>query len=231
MTEDGLCLATFLSGLAGGFAHCIGMCGVFVIATAGAPDERATGRLLHPERHALFHGGRLLSLALLGLIAGAAGDLSHAWPHTQGALSVAAGLLLIGLSLGFAGVVPQWRIPEPDVLGAGGGRGRKLFLTALKSRSEWRPLLVGVFVGLLPCGLTYYALLPAAMTHSPWAGLAAMVCFGLGTIPGLLTLGVFGNALGGLFLRPQFRLAMTKVAAGCMALTGLGLVWRGVPHL
>ena len=52
-------------GLIGGFAHCIGMCGVFVLAYAGLPDKGDTRRFLHPERHALFHAGRLFSLTTI----------------------------------------------------------------------------------------------------------------------------------------------------------------------
>ncbi|MBV9850754.1 MAG: sulfite exporter TauE/SafE family protein [Armatimonadetes bacterium] len=219
-------------GLAGGFSHCIGMCGVFVVSYAGMPGRGAPRRFVHLERHILFHGGRLLSLAALGLVGGALGDLTRRWASAQGLLSVAAGVTLLGLALGFAGILPRFKIPEPDVLGTGGGRGRRLFLRVLQSRHALRPLLIGLFVGLLPCGLTYQALIPAALTRSPWAGAATMLCFGLGTVPGLLTLGLFGNALfGGLLMNLKFRRAMTGVAAALMAVMGLAFLWRGLPNI
>ena len=231
MTTTSIYLLALAWGLAGGFSHCIGMCGVFVVSYAGMPDRNDTRRFLHPERHLLFHGGRLAALAALGLLGGALGGLSHHWAATQGAVSVVVGLLMIGLALGMAGVLPGLRLPEPDVLGAGGGRGRRLFLRALRSRSVLKPLLIGLFVGLLPCGLTYNAL-SATLVLGAARGALLMLCFGLGTVPGLLTLGVFGNALGGgLLTRPRFRMAMTRVAALFMAVMGLAFIGRGLPNL
>ena len=218
-------------GLAGGFSHCIGMCGVFVVSYAGMPDKGDRRRFLHPERHLLFHGGRLLALGALGLLGGALGGLSHRWAAAQGAVSVGVGLLMLGLALGMAGVLPWLRLPEPDVLGAGNGRGRRLFLRALQSRSVLKPLLVGVFVGFLPCGLTYNAL-SATLILGAARGALLMLCFGIGTVPGLLTLGVFGNALGGgLLTNQRFRTAMTRVAAVLMAVMGAAFIGRGLPNL
>ena len=231
MNSTSLYLLALAWGLAGGFSHCIGMCGVFVVSYSGLTDKRDPRRFLHPERHLLFHSGRLLALGVLGLIGGALGSLSHQWAAAQGAVSVAVGLLMIGLALGMAGILPRLRIPEPDVLGAGGGRGRRLFLRALQSRSVLRPLLIGLFVGLLPCGLTYNAL-SGTLVLGPLRGALLMLCFGLGTVPGLLTLGLFGNALfGGLLTRPRFRTAMTRVAAAFMAVMGIAFIGRGLPNL
>lgn len=265
-------LLAFSWGLAGGFSHCIGMCGVFVAAYTGpnspssppvpiptAPNNGGEGKAgsdgepteavaspitysrgrarLYPlapvagggVRHLLFHSGRLVSLMALGVVAGAVGDIGHQWASVQGAIGIAAGVVMIGLALGFVGIVPWFRIPEPDVLGAGGGVLRRMFLKALQSRHSLKPFLIGLFVGLLPCGLTYQALIPAADTGSIPRAVEIMALFGLGTVPGLLTLGVFGNALfGGLLTRPTFRSGMTRVAAGIMAIMGVAFIWRGV---
>lgn len=218
-------------GLAGGFSHCIGMCGIFVVSYAGMPGKDTRQRFVHPERHVLFHGGRLLSLTALGLIGGWIGAQGHRWATLQGAVSLVVGALMLGLALGMAGLIPAFRLPEPDVLGAGGGRGRRLFVRVLQSQSVLKPLLIGLFVGLLPCGLTYNALI-ATFTLAPIPGALLMLCFGLGTVPGLLTLGLFGNALfGGLLTTPRFRAAMTRVAAALMAVMGLAFLWRSLPNL
>lgn len=244
-------LLAFSWGLAGGFSHCIGMCGVFVAAyTAPSKSQDRPGRpsdnrkrdggaavadppkptvAVQPVRHLLFHAGRLATLTLLGVIAGAVGDIGHRWAEAQGAIGIAAGIAMLGLALGFAGIVPWFRIPEPDILGAGGGVLRRLFLRALKSENSLRPLLIGAFVGLLPCGLTYQALIPAATSGSIPRATEIMDLFCLGTIPGLLTLGIFGSVIfGGALMRPAFRNAMTKVAAAIMAVMGLMFIWRGM---
>jgi len=226
MTLDSVYLLALALGLASGFSHCIGMCGIFVVSYAGMPDKGGP-RLLHPARHALFHGGRLAALMSLGLAGGMVGALGHRWASAQGAVSLAVGVVMLGLALGLAGLVPRFRLPEPDVLGAGGGRLRRVYLRVLQSRSALKPLGIGVFVGLLPCGLTYNALM-ATFTLRPLSGALLMLCFGLGTVPGLLTLALFGNVLfGGLLMKMPFRLAMTRVSALFLAALGLAFLWRG----
>ncbi len=214
-------------GLASGFSHCIGMCGIFVVSYAGMPDKGEGRRRLRPMRHLLFHGGRLAALSLLGLTGGAIGALGHRWAVTQGILSLTVGLVMVGLALGLAGLLPRFRLPEPDVLGAGGGRLRRIYGRVLRSQNALKPLAVGVFVGFLPCGLTYNALM-ATFTLRPLSGALLMLLFGLGTVPGLLALALFGQTLfGGLLLRLPFRLAMTRVSALFMAALGLAFLWRG----
>lgn len=210
-----------LLGLASGFSHCIGMCGIFVVSYAGGQTSRGAGR------HLLFHGGRLAALAGLGVAGGAIGALGHQWASAQSAISLTVGVVMLGLALGLAGVIPKFRLPEPDVLGAGGGILRRAYLRALQSKHALKPLLIGVFVGLLPCGLTYNALM-ATFTLRPLSGALLMLCFGLGTVPGLLALAVFGKALGGgLLTRLPFRAAMTRVSALFLAALGAAFVWRG----
>ncbi|MGI4790043.1 MAG: sulfite exporter TauE/SafE family protein [Janthinobacterium lividum] len=207
-------------GLASGFSHCIGMCGIFVVSYAGVPRKGA-------GRHLLFHGGRLAALGLLGLVGGTIGALGHRWGSAQGMVSLAVGLIMLGLALGLAGIFPNLRLPEPDVLGAGGGRLRRVYLRVLQSKHGLKPLAVGVFVGFLPCGLTYNALM-ATFTLRPLPGALLMLCFGLGTVPGLLALALFGNVLhGGLLTKLPFRVAMTRVSALFMAALGLAFLWRG----
>ncbi|HEX5322420.1 MAG TPA: sulfite exporter TauE/SafE family protein, partial [Capsulimonadaceae bacterium] len=154
-----LYLLPFLWGLAGGFSHCIGMCGIFVLSCSAGPPgpdgkPRPAPHML--ERHLAFHVGRLATLGALGALAGAIGSLAGFARHfarTQGIVSIAAGIVMALLALGYVGLIPKLKIPEIDVMGAGGGWGRRLFVRALQSRSFARPLLLGALVGFLPCML------------------------------------------------------------------------------
>ncbi len=50
-------------------------------------------------------------------------------------------------------------------------------------------LLVGMMMGLLPCGLSFAAFTRALPSGSPFTGAALVFAFALGTVPGLLLLG------------------------------------------
>jgi sulfite exporter TauE/SafE len=56
-------------------------------------------------------------------------------------------------------------------------------------------LALGLLLGFLPCGLLYTALVAAAASGGPLAGGAAMLAFGLGTVPALVATGLAGHAL------------------------------------
>ena len=232
-----LYLLPLLWGIAGGFSHCIGMCGIFVLSCSGGAmgsdgKPKPAPHLL--ERHLAFHVGRLATLCALGAVAGAIGSLAGFATHfarTQAIVSIVAGVLMALLSLGLIGLIPKFKIPEVDVMGAGGGWGRRVFVRALQSRSVFRPLVLGALVGFLPCMLTYTVLIPAAATLSAYKGLLVMLFFGLGTVPGLLTLGLVSNLVAGVFKSNRFRIGVTRAAALVMLVMAGVFIWRGVPYL
>jgi sulfite exporter TauE/SafE len=57
-------------------------------------------------------------------------------------------------------------------------------------------VLLGLLLGLLPCGLVYGALAVAAATGSALSGALAMLAFAAGTAPALMSIGVIGRAFG-----------------------------------
>jgi hypothetical protein len=166
--------------------------------------------------------------------AGSLGSLVAFGSHyktIQAVLSVAAGILMACLLLGFVGIVPLFKMPEPDVMGAGNGFGRRLFGNAIKSKSVAKAYLIGTLVGLLPCGLTYNVLMPAAATASPVRAALVMVSFGIGTIPGLAALGLVSGAGAELLRAQQFRKLMTSFAALMMLAMAIQLIYRGYSYL
>jgi hypothetical protein len=218
-------------GLAGGFSHCIGMCGVFVLSCGPIDESNPLRRL---QRSLLFHCGRVVSLTALGAAAGTIGSLvgfAARFARAQGIVSVGVGLVLFFLAVGYVGLVPKLRIPEPDILAAGGGWGRRLFARMLRQNQSSQPLALGALVGLLPCGLTYTILIPAAATFSALRGSIVLLSFALGTIPGLLALGMAGHLFRDTLQSPRFRDAMTRSGAVIMAIMGIALIWRGWPNL
>jgi len=85
--------------------------------------------------------------------------------------------------------------------------------------------LLGLFWGLLPCGLVLTALLVAAAAGSPVRAALTMLAFGLGTAP--LGLGV---GWAGRQLRPEPRRAarLRPLAAAIVLLFGAQMALRGL---
>jgi sulfite exporter TauE/SafE len=216
----GLLASKFLLGLASG-VHCLGMCG----GIAGAFSARPVllrEKSFFWKRQLAFNLGRISSYAAAGAAAGALGS-AGAWMagagSAQAALLVAANLLLILAGIHLSGLaaplarletlgLPLWRRVQP-----------------VAARLASAPTLPGAFGagvawGFLPCGLVYAALAAAVFAASSVLGAAAMLAYGLGTLPWLLGAGYLA-----LRLRDASRLLRRVLGA---AVAGFG-VW-GLVH-
>jgi len=204
--------AVFVVGLLGS-AHCVGMCGGFVVLL-GVGDRRGALR-----RQGAYFMGKTAAYAALGALAGAAGGLlGDALRAFSGALGVGLGVLLVLAGLAVCGVA--WgRAPRASRLvahlgpavGRLVGSGRTPALVAL-----------GALNGLLPCGLVYAMLARAASTGSAATGALTLAVFGLATVPALAATG-----LAGVRLRPERRLLFQRVAGVLVVAMGLLTATRG----
>jgi sulfite exporter TauE/SafE len=191
----GLPLALFLAGLAGSLTHCAGMCGPFVLgmAAAGAGEARRYGEWRRLQGAALvpYHFGRLTTYVILGGVAAGAAALTStsaifAW--LPSVLLALAALLMASQAFGVA-------FSAQPVLAGALARAAAPLAAALPGTRAPRALYVmGLALGLLPCGLVYGALAAAAGAGSAAAGAGAMLAFGLGTVPMLVAV-VWGGTL------------------------------------
>lgn len=206
--SEGLLLALFMAGFAGGATHCIGMCGPFVISQVqgrleaiSAQDmselRRLTGGALVP-----YHFGRGTTyLAMGGVAALVSGQLTHlpamSW-FAAGLLAFAA-LFFLGYALRGLGV----QLPGTTGIDASAGEGTlartwgKLIKPLFLHPVGFRGYVLGVALGFIPCGLVYGALAAAAASGEWLTGVFGMAVFWLGTVPALLGLGLAGGALLG----------------------------------
>lgn len=174
--------------------HCLGMCGGIIGAlTLSLPPAVRAARWRLLSYVGAYNIGRIVSYALAGALFGAFGQrlfqaLSPSYGHLllQGlaALVLASiGLYLAGWFPRFAGIeslgAPLWRWLEP--------LGRRL----LPVRSPAHALLFGAIWGWLPCGLVYSALLWTSTAGDAQTGALTMLAFGAGTLPGVMSAGVF----------------------------------------
>jgi uncharacterized protein len=205
-----------VTGLLGGFGHCLGMCGPLV-ATFSLHDRGASAW----RAPLLYHAGRVLSYASIGAMMGLAGsflDVAGRLAGVQSAVSVLAGALMLLLGLGIAGLLPlPARLTSP-----GGGLGRAAGVI-LEGGSPLRFFPLGLLFGFLPCGLSLTAFMGAAATGNPARGFFFALVFGLATTPALLA---FGAAVG--FLGARARGLIYRAGGVAVAAAGLLFIRRGL---
>ena len=202
-----------IMGLAGSL-HCAGMCGPLALALPADRSRRTHflgGRIL-------YNIGRTLTYAFMGAVFGAVGQ-TLVFAGWQRVVSIAVGVILLayvflrGRHFGASGsTVAHFIAPVKKALAA-----------RLQARS-WPALFTfGLLNGLLPCGLVYLALAAAAATGTAVGGLAFMFVFGLGTVPMMLGLTLFGGAIPS-----TWRLKFQRAIPAMVAILGVLFVLRGL---
>lgn len=210
-------ITALLLGLAGSL-HCVGMCGPLLLAL---PLD-AAGKRQVLRQMLVYHSGRILTYAALGMLFGLLGK-GLAVAGMQKILSIGAGVFMLGMAF------MAWRFERLITALPGFGA----FTHEVKSRigklmrqnPNGSTFSIGLLNGLLPCGMVYAALAGAiATTGIPEGGLF-MLTFGLGTLPLLLIVSVLGRSFS-VSIRQKIKIAQPIL----LGLVGLLLLQRGL-HL
>lgn len=220
---NGELLAMLLAGVAGGFGHCIGMCGPLVAALSLGQTRPG---LTH---HLLYNLGRVTTYTILGALVGATGSfiaLASSLDTFQTAIMALCGVFIVILGLASAGWLPFGTRLLACAPAMPFVRKTMALFTNSPSAGAWYPL--GLLLGFLPCGLTYTALLAAARAamNAPdhFAGMVQgalmMLLFGLGTTPALLLVGKTAGLIG-----EKTRHHLYRLAGIIMIATGLWFVY------
>jgi hypothetical protein len=200
-----------------GSPHCAGMCGGFVCFYSAQGGSRALA-------HLAYNGGRLVSYAILGALAGAFGagvDRMGAAAGVARGAAILAGLAMVlwGLAtiLGALGA----RIPQPPAAAFARGRLAAALRAVAGQPPALRGLVIGLLTTLLPCGFLYAFVATAAGTGSPSAGALVMAVFWAGTVPVMAGLGLVAQrALGPLQRRLPVVTAAALVVVGVLMVAG-----------
>ena len=202
-----------------GSVHCVGMCGPLALSL---PVHQFTRRQKWISV-LLYNVGRALTYGGIGLFFGLLGTPFRIWGIQQ-FLSITAGLLLLLFALS------KYKIKWPgkkSIL----PRIHILLQKALQSISSPRSfLLVGLINGALPCGLVYVAVVSSLATSNIWTAGVLMFCFGLGTMPAMISIMFFGQSLslsGRMKLQKSMKYVVTIMAC-LLILRGLNLGIPGV---
>ncbi len=204
--------AALLSGLFGG-VHCLAMCGG--IATGFSASTRSGSAF----RHALLLNlGRIGGYTLAGAIVGGLGGGLLRAARLEG---IGTGVrALVGLVLIFTAARLLFPAPFHGLtrLGHSAWQGlRPLRERFIPDHGAARPLVLGVFWGWLPCGLSTTLLMAAWLEASAWHGALLMFAFGLGTLPLMTGVSWSGAHFARRLAQPRWRVA----AATLIALAGM----------
>lgn len=224
-----LVAAMLLAGAVGGFTHCVGMCGPFVLAQTTARLETVPAARMR-EFHRLagaalapYHLGRATTYIALGAIAGAAGRGIRMIPGLDwvaaGWLTIAAVMFLAYAVFG-SGLLRATAAKENRWGRTLGRYARPLFARP----TGLRGYTLGLMLGFLPCGFLYAALAVAVGSGGALGGATAMAAFVFGTTPGLVAVGLTGHVAAGRWRR------VATVAAPVLMVTNAAMLgfaaWR-----
>lgn len=222
--EGGLASGLFAAGLVGGFTHCTGMCGPFVLAQVSAqsiPDDTGMLRRLKAAALIPYHLGRMTTYVSLGILLGGVLNLAFLYGPAKAVLS--AGMLSVAGTIFIIAAIPALRsvFPWAGRMSFPGAHGllQRFAGPFLDRPSLWRTYILGVLLGFLPCGLVLAALMAAASTGSALSAGTGMAAFALGTIPALVLTGA-----GGSYIRRRWPRAARPVSVGLMVCSGLILL-------
>jgi sulfite exporter TauE/SafE len=213
-------ITAFLLGLMGSL-HCVGMCGPIALSLplrGGSIFQKIWGS-------ALWSLGRIITYSLIGALFGLIGAGFKLLGYQQ-IISIAVGILMV-LSVILPSLFQKYTsgkfisIFDPIRKGM-----QKLF----KEKNNQALFLIGIFNGLLPCGLVYLAVAGAIGSAGFFSAIGYMALFGLGTLPLLLVLSLLGN-----FISQSVRKQINKVVPVVVILIGMIFILRGlslgIPYL
>jgi len=208
-------LTPLLLGLAGSL-HCVGMCGPLMLAIPLPSSERRAVLL----QMLVYHSGRILTYAALGLLFGLLGK-GMAIAGFQQVLSLAAGFFIIAMAF------VAWRFEQLVTALPGFGAFTRSIQQRMGHLIHNHPgsatFSLGLLNGLLPCGMVYAALAGAISTTNSMEGGIFMAIFGIGTLPLLLTATVLGRSFSS-SIRRKIRIVQPIL----LTFAGLLLIQRGL---
>lgn len=204
--------------------HCIAMCGGINLSQCiphGADAGKKSGVFSLPPA-LMYNLGRVISYTTIGFLLGFVGFLAGGGDSAgvptllQGLLKLLAGGAMVIMGINMLDLFPGLRALQPRIpssLSRAAGAGR------MKSN---RPLVVGLWNGLLPCGPLQSMQIVAVASGDPVAGALSMFIFSLGTVPLMLGLGSIVSFLGRKFTRQ-----MMHTGAVLVVVLGLAMLSQG----
>ena len=210
-----LASSVFVAGLLGS-VHCAGMCGSFACLASGGDGSRGPQAL---RSTFAYNFGRLISYAILGAVAGAAGaglNRAGAIAGLARPAAIAAGVLLILWGVASLLAALGVRIPSLDVPPALATRVAGAVRAVQSRPPSVRALAIGALSAALPCGWLYAFVATSAAAGSALGGATVMAAFWLGTVPMMVAVGLSAQRLLG-----RFRTRLPVITASVLVILGV----------
>ena len=212
-------VSAFILGLTSNL-HCIGMCGPIALSV---PIDR-TNQLSKWLGILQYNIGRIGVYGLLGLITGFIGLSITTLGVLQWA-SIITGLLTI---------LYAWRKYTARWISSSAISGIFIPTNAIsvvsKKTGVWKLVLLGALNGLLPCGMVYLGLINSLLSPGPLEGMLAMIFFGAGTLPMMISIVFMANSITH-SLKRKFSFVIPYI----LTILGLMMIVRGsnlgIPYL
>lgn len=213
-------ITAFLFGIMGSF-HCVGMCGPIALSLP-LRGESTLGKILGSI---LWSAGRIVTYSLMGALFGLIGSGFRLLGYQQ-VISVVVGVLMI-LTVFLPSLMKNFSFSRTFPFFGPIRRGmQRLF----QDKNVLALFLIGIFNGLLPCGLVYMAIAGAIGTADFLMGIGYMALFGLGTLPMLLAISMLGNIIS-----QSLRNKINKAVPVVVIIIGIIFILRGltlgIPYL
>ena len=178
----------FTFGLIAGLSSCAALVGGIILSLSKqwlslyGNDESFVKKT---EPHLLFNVGRVVGYGFFGALLGFLGTFFRPSIGFSATLIISVSLLMVLLGFQMLGVKAlakyQLRLPK---------RITRKFSNEENFKGRLGPLLMGALTFFLPCGFTITAQALAITSGSPIQGSLIMSIFALGTVPGLLSIGI-----------------------------------------
>lgn len=178
----------FLFGLLAGVSSCAALVGGIVLSMSKqwmsqyCDDDSLTKKA---EPHILFNIGRVFGYGIFGAALGYVGNFFSLSPSFSAMLviGVSAVMVLLGLQMLGVKAVNKFQLRLP-----------KSFTSKVSDEQNFKgkmaPLFMGALTFFLPCGFTVTAQALALASGVPLTGALIMGLFALGTVPGLMAIGL-----------------------------------------
>ena len=183
-------------GFFGGFTHCTGMCGPFVLTQVGRRLEKTSldnfSNFQKIKNLALlpYQAGRITTYSLLAFLSALfAKNIEEFF-----ALKLLSAFFLALASLFFFGLFFEKKIldfallfksTKPKISLPFWRFFKKILSSLFQDPRGLRGFFLGAILGFIPCGLIYAALLICATISSPFLAMVGMIFFGISTFPAL----------------------------------------------